>query len=370
MNNEIILRTSKGEYHPGQTVYGGVYLNVCRPTEANGIKISFRALETCVYEYECHGNKKLKNETAHVDFSDVNLYSQADCFDFGSYVFPFKFDLPKEIPGTFQYLGHTSKTSWEVQVTYTLNAKAAGADILQTSQLIVIYQVQEEALKDSKWGSACSVSYETTRFFLRRQKIHITARLIENYQTSGSNMQLRLIVTNPTKLKVKSFRILLLRYLKLYVREKMADKMLDNMEYNSDVFHIAPENGPHIVYSREGDLGSFDIDSLELDQLQIPLRERLLGEDTETDIPPSVVGTHVKNQYQLEITIVFENNYRKVFNLKVPGVLPEKNQQWLQWRPPDWTFKAECKLSRSLFSVQESTLRTEAFSGLPTFQVL
>lgn len=29
-------------------------------------------------------------------------------------------------------------------------------------------------------------------------------------------------------------------------------KVLDNMEYNDDVFHIAPENGPHVVYSREG----------------------------------------------------------------------------------------------------------------------
>ncbi|BFZ03873.1 hypothetical protein BsWGS_06912 [Bradybaena similaris] len=372
MNNLITLRTSKGEYLPGQTVFGAVYLHICRPTEATGITISFKGLETCIYEYDCEGQQILKNETAHVDFSDVTLYSQAECFEFGSYVFPFKFDLPREIPGTFHCSGNGSKTCWQLDVSYMLKAKAVGADILQTWQPVIIYQVEEQVLADAKCGLAQTATYDASGRFFGRRRIHITAKLIENLQKSGSNMRLRLIVTNPTKIRVTSFRILLLRYLRLCVWDKVTHKLLANMEYNNDIFHIAPEGGPHVVYSQEGDLRSVVLDqySLELDALQIPLREKTPGDDRERDIPASVVGKHIKNQYQLEISVTFENQHKEMFYLMLPGVLPVENQQWQQWTAPDWAFLADTKLSHSLFSVQESILRTEAFSGLPTFQVL
>lgn len=54
---------------------------------------------------------------------------------------------------------------------------------------------------------SCSVQQESVKFEPLFVTVH-NLRLIENFKQSGSNMQLRLIVKNPTRLKVRRFRIL------------------------------------------------------------------------------------------------------------------------------------------------------------------
>ncbi|CAL1546520.1 unnamed protein product [Lymnaea stagnalis] len=376
MNNEIALRTGKGEYMQGETVYGAVYLNICTPTEANGIQVSFKGIETCIYEYEYDGRKTLKNETIHINFSNVDLYSQTEFFQFGCYVFPFKFDLPKTIPGTFKYKGAANGSAWDVDVSYLLQAHAVKVDGIQASQKLIVYQAKESECKDSHVGSANDVSFKPSLFSLTGNRIHITIKLLENFVETGSNMQLRLIVTNQSKVHVSGFTIKLLRYLKLYMRgmemsdhvvpKKSDSKVLQNMEFSENKLHIAPEFGPHQVYSMTGSFDALMVGNCSsgLDRLQIPLQENL------DDIPPTVEGKHVKNQYGVEVIVRFNNGHTETVNLKIPGVLPRKNLEWGRWTPPDWTFRAETKLSTSLFSVSELLLRTEAFSGLPAFQVL
>nr|KAI8765637.1 arrestin domain-containing protein A-like isoform X1 [Biomphalaria glabrata] len=361
MNNEISLRTVKGEYLPGETVHGAVYLLISRPTEANCIQITFKGIETCTYKYEHEGRKTLQNETAHADFSNVNLYSQKEYFQFGSYVFPFKFELSKTIPGTFHCTGKQNGAEWEVDVSYVLQAQA---NTMQVSQKIVVYQVDETNMQNNLLGQAKDVSFSPS--FFSKTRVHITVRLIKNYVETGDNMMMRLILTNPSKLHVTGFSIKLLRYLKLYLtyRGTSEKQLTANMEFTNGVIVVAPETGPHTVYSMEGESCAFSAGNSSLDRLQIPLKENRIN------LPPSVEGKNVKSQYGLEVRVKFSNGHSETLLLPIPGVLPCKNEQWSQWCPPDWTFKAETKLSSSLFSVPEYLLRTEAFSGLPTFQVL
>ncbi|GFO02090.1 arrestin domain-containing protein a-like [Plakobranchus ocellatus] len=369
MNNQMCLRTNQGEYTPGDVIYGAVYLHIGTPTEATGIKISFKGIERCTYEYECDGKKSLKNETLHVNIHQAELYSQSECFQFGCYVFPFCFELPQDAPGSFQYRGSSDKGSWKLDITYVLLAHAEGSDGIQASQSIVVYQASELALAERSIGCAQDATVEVCRFPLSSKLIHITVKLIDNYVETGTNLQLRLVVTNPTKVKMTGFNVKLLRYFRLFLKDQaVAKSLLDNMEMVEDVCHIAPESGPLEVLSIASSSYSAMAGNAGLDRLQIPLRENLTGQSA--DLAPSVSSKHVSNRYGLEVSISFSNNHKETLILGVPGVLPRKNREWSKWKPSEWVYNAETKLSSSCFSVPHQLLRTEAFAGLPSFHVL
>ncbi|XP_005091018.1 arrestin domain-containing protein A isoform X2 [Aplysia californica] len=372
MNNEIVLRTSKGEYHLESAVCGAVYLNICRPTEANGIRITFKGGEKCCYEYEDDDGKKkqLKSESTHVDFSDVTLFSQNGYFDLGRYVFPFRFQLPKDIPGSFKCSGQTAKSSWSATVSYSIKACAIGAEDIQVIQPLVIYEAELEDLKQGQFTSAKDSSFEVSGFLPRmRKRVHVTAKLLDNYVECGSNVQLRLIITNPSKVKLTGFSIKLIRYLTLHMRDAPpCVKASGNMQFMNDACQISPESGPLVVRTVSGNSETIIIGNGGLDKLQLPLAENV-PEGTR-DVSPSVTGKHVKNQYGVEVAVTFSNDHTESFTLPISGVLPRTNTNWSRWRAPDWTFHCETKLSSCIFSVTEQMLRTEAFSGLPMFQVL
>ncbi|XP_059168383.1 arrestin domain-containing protein A-like isoform X2 [Physella acuta] len=349
-----------------------VYLLICRPTEANGVIVSFKGIETCIYEYEFDGKKTLRNDTIHVDFSNISLFSQTESFQFGAYVFPFRIQLPKTIPGTFQCTGKTERALWNIDVSYTLRAQAVGADGIMVSQQIVVYQAEQKDIEDNFVGSAADKSFQTSWFPIQNKKLHLTVRLVENWVETGSNLQLKLIVSNPSRKKVTGFTIKLLRYLKLAIRDNDSKtrKVLDNMEFSEDEIIIAPESGPHLISSLSGesDLLMNGKLSVGLDKLQIPLVEKVM--ETQIPVPPTVTGKHVKNQYGLEISIKINDLPVEPLTLHIPGILPKKNKEWLQWTPPHWTSQTEVKQASSVFNVPDHLLRTEAFSGLPPFQVL
>ncbi|GFR68422.1 arrestin domain-containing protein A-like [Elysia marginata] len=369
MNNEMHVRTAKGEYTPGSVVNGAVYLHIGSPTEATGVKISFKGIEKCTYEYDCDGRKSMKNETVHVYIQEVTLYSQAECFQFGCYVFPFRFELPFDAPGSFQCIGSSLKGSWTADISYKIQAHAEGADAIQASQTVVVYQTDEQALSERAFGSAQEATVEVPRFLLSNKSIHITTKLIDNFVETGSNMQLRLIVTNETRVTVTGFSVKLVRYFRLFLKDaSVKGSLLENMEMVGDLCHIAPEHGPHVVLTLAGSSDSVMMGNAGLDRLQIPLRERMSGQSV--DIAPSVSAKHTCNRYELEVSLTFSNNHTELLTLPVPGVLPKKNKRWSNWKPPEWVYNTETKLSSSPFSVPSQVLRTEAFAGLPSFQLL
>ncbi|KAK3784024.1 hypothetical protein RRG08_025218 [Elysia crispata] len=368
MNNEIFLRTSKGEYTPGSIINGAVYLQIGSPTEAYGVRISFKGVEKCSYDYDCDGRKSMKNEKVHVDIHEASLYSQRESFQFGCYVFPFRFELPLDAPGSFQYIGSSVKGSWTCDISYKLHAYAEGADTLQASQTVVIYQTDEQSLAERSFGCAQETTVEVSRFLFSSKSIHITTRLLDNFVETGANLQLRLIVTNETKVKVTGFSIKLLRYFRLFLKDmSVKGHLLDNMELVEDLCHVAPESGPHVVFKMTGS-DSQVMGNAGFDRLQIPLKEGLCGQSVE--VAPSVSAKHVSNRYELEVSLMFSNNHTESLMLPVPGVLPRKNTKWSKWNPSEWVYNAETKLSTSPFSVPHQLLRTEAFAGLPSFHVI
>lgn len=369
MNNEMFLRTNKGEYTPGSILNGAVYLRISSPTEANGIKLSFKGLEKSTYEYDCNGRKSLKNETAHANIHDVTLYSQPECFQFGSYVFPFGFELPLDAPGTFLSSGSSLKGSWAAEISYKLYAYAEGAETIQATQTVIIYQADKQSLNQSVFGCAKEATVEVPRFLLSSKIIHITTKLIDNFVETGSNLQLRMIVTNETNVKVTTFSVKLIRYFRLFLKDiSTKGSLLDNMEFVGDVCHIAPESGPHVVKTIAGSSDSVMMGNAGLDRLQIPLREKICSQSV--DIAPSVSAKHTCNRYELEVSLTFSNNHTETLTLPVPGILPKKNKKWSNWKPPEWVYNTETKLSSSPFSVPSQVLRTQAFAGLPSYQLL
>jgi len=373
MNNEIVIRTNKGEYHTDSHVYGAVYLHVCRPTEAHGIKVTFRGEEKCLFEHKHHGEwEKLTGQCNHVEFFDVPLYSQKDVFEIGRYVFPFKFELSKDVPGSFTSSKQTDEHSFNASVTYSISACAIGAEDLKAIQPIVVYPVQEEEMSQRLFTEASSRTV-TAPGLLVKKKCHITAKLLDNFTERGSNLQIRIIITNESKLKLTGFSIKLMRDLKLKFpappsSANIGDNNNNNMHLVDDMIHIQPEGGPKVIRSAAGSTDSLFIGSGGLDRLQLPLSENL--PEGLIHVPSSVSGKYVKNQYGVEVSVSFSNNHTETFILNIPGVLPKPNSQWSKWRPPDWAFHCDTKLSSCIFSVTEQMLRTQHFSGLPMFQVL
>jgi hypothetical protein len=76
--NQIVIRTNKGEYIAGETVYGCVYLNIVKPIASKGMKLKVKGLEKCEWEYSYteredegfvtkHGEMKGKKEFFKVE---------------------------------------------------------------------------------------------------------------------------------------------------------------------------------------------------------------------------------------------------------------------------------------------------------------
>ena len=360
MNNKIDLRTDKGEYCVESDIHGAVYLNICQPTEATGIKISFKGVEKCFYEYSLEGKKESKTtEFIPIDISDVPLYSHKDkYFEFGKYVFPFKFSLPGDIPGSFSHAKKTEKDNLTASVRYFIKAVVIGAENIQIEHPIVVYQVREQEINHRLFVEAVNRTVDVPGLFMfKRKQIHITAKLLDNFVESGSKVQLKVIVTNESSLKLTSFSIKLIRDLKLYFQSPSDDSHQT----------VCPEGGQLVLRSAYGNSDSILI-SGGLDKLQLPLFENL--PEGIVDVPPSVSGKIFKNQYGVEVSVSFNNKCVETFIINIPGVLPRKNHHWCTWHPPDWLFDCSVKLSSCQFSVTESVLHTEAFSNLPMFQVL
>ncbi|XP_041364553.1 uncharacterized protein LOC121379930 [Gigantopelta aegis] len=362
--NEIIIRSNKGEYFPGEVICGVVYLNIENPTSGHGIQLQFKGYEYFFYEYSCEkGRNKIESTKDYVDCS-VSLYSQSDSFAMGSYLFPFKVNLPNIIPGCF-YARRNGSVTWEGKVVYWLEATVTGADI-KSFQDIVIYQCTEDMVANEKLTTAQNVTH-TMKTLLSKKNIDFTVRLMDQVQYVGESARLRMIITNDTNVKVSKFQIKLFRDLNFTSKSELsADKLTSNMSSLARKTYIRAEDGPFVVWKIVGN--NTDSDSVDLvrilDNILIPLKEKSVP------IPPSVKGHHIECQYGLEILITLSNGETVTINHPVPCILPPKNKQWESWEVPTWVYTGEVVISSSRFSATSSELSGRGFATLPGFQAL
>ncbi|XP_076444679.1 uncharacterized protein LOC143282794 [Babylonia areolata] len=374
--NQVFLRTDKGEYQPGETICGAVYLNIHTPTEAHGVQLSFSGRESvcCVQDTDGH-NINLQASYDYVNYCNADLFTQKEPFSLGRYRFPFRLQIPYVTPGTFRASGSDPANTWSGSVMYRLHASILGAEAMLVEQEVVIRAVSTEALRENHMTRAHSLEVSSGSFFSR--KVHITVKLHSNYIKSGDCARLKMVLTNQLNSRNCTFSIKLVRMLTLTIPHKprsCVDGMGDHGEeasagHTAQPFTKHVEGGPFVVRKVTGDLSHYSSVTFArggaLDNIMIPLKSM----DGKC-VMPSVHGKYIQCDYSLELSLQLGENNVQTVSCPILGVLPVDNDQWSSWTTLQWMHSADVKLSKSPGPITppEQLLESEAFGCLPGFQ--
>ncbi|KAL3875889.1 hypothetical protein ACJMK2_033796 [Sinanodonta woodiana] len=368
--NEILIRTNKGEYNPGEEIYGVVYLNIINPTAGRGVRLSFLGYEHFLYEYtdEEEKDKDGNRYEARKDYmrTSTTLFEKEDPLMLGSYMIPFRLKLLSELPGTFHASNYDAvmKVRWVATACYSVEAEVIDSKNMKTQQEINVVQFASQ----NTLPLAFSAEHTVTSFLFHRRSFKVDARLKDHWCRSGGTAKLRIIITNDTHVNVTGISIKLVRELMFMCkigsqRRPRVDKCVVD-EVDGRVL-IHPEGEP-VTLSQQSILNSHaEAFNRGLDNILIPLKDGNMR-----PVIPSVKGSHILCQYSLEVQVHLSNGTNIPLTVPLPAVLPCENPEWQRWQAPDWVSEAEVTSTEGLLSVPSNVLYSEAFSGIPGFQRL
>ncbi|XP_025081906.1 uncharacterized protein LOC112556765 isoform X2 [Pomacea canaliculata] len=331
-----------------------VYLNILTPTEAHGVQLSFRGKESVCSEIHVEEqtiNHQVKQD--YVDYCYIDLFVQNEPFAFGSYCFPFRLQLPHQIPGTFKASSKMPSRVWSASVIYQLHANIVGAETMSVSQDVVVTAVTPENIRDNHLTEDQIETFVPPgRFF---EKMHVTVKLLQNYVKAGENLRFRMSFSKncPT---ITEIGIKLQQILRLTVPNK--SKKLDGSRM--DQSSVILEDTVTTIRELVGILPPPGLQVL--DNILVPLKTC-----DGCTVMPSVHGTFIQCNYSLEVSLHFGRQV-KTLTCPIPGLLPEDNSEWLAWRPLPWLQNAEVKLGNGPITPSEHLIESEAFARLPGFQ--
>lgn len=372
--NQVFLRTDKGEYYPGETVCGAVYLDIRTPTEAHGIQLSFNGRESVCCVHDIEGVKvNLQGAHDYIDYCNADLFTQKEPFALGKYCFPFQLQIPYITPGSFSASGNDPENVWSGHIMYRLRANVLGADAMVVEQEVVIIAVTPDALRENHMTRAHSIQVSSGSFFGR--KVHVTVKALSNYVKSGECARLKMVLTNQLSSRNCTFKIKLVRILTLTIPHKPrpcvdgTGHQGEEASQSSQLYTKHVEGGPFVVRQIKGDLSQHKSFSLSgggaLDNIMIPLKS-MDGKS----VMPSVRGKYIQCDYSLEVSLQMGENNVQTVSCPILGVLPVENAQWLSWKTQQWMHTVDVKLSKSPgpISPPRQILESEAFGRLPGFQ--
>ncbi|XP_019926949.3 arrestin domain-containing protein A-like isoform X1 [Crassostrea angulata] len=371
--NEIILRTNKGEYNPGESVYGVVYLNICNPTAGRGVRLKFEGVESI--SYHCSGNDDregpvLTDSKFYIDAKDVILYTceDTDVMGIGSFCFPFKVSLLSEIPGSFSSENAANDGKWLASVQYWLKAELVGAESISTMQFLIVNHPLPSFLLPNDPPMAVDCRIEVSHLLLFKKSMHVTAKLTKQVWQAGDVAKLKIIITNNTNVNVSKITIKLCREL-ILVKKGIVIPCYDpkvTVDEGNDRMYIRPEGvDPKVVWENMISGCNQELLNKGLDNIRIPLRNEM-----ESSIESSVTGSLIQCFYYIDICVTLQNHQEGSLTVPIYCLIHSKNTEFLQWKPPSWIYESEVIMGKSIFSVSETALRSEAFSDIPRFQAL
>ncbi|KAL5018715.1 hypothetical protein ScPMuIL_004437 [Solemya velum] len=349
--NQILLRTNKGEYRPGEEIYGVVYLSIVNPTAGRGVKLKFKGNEFFIYHLpddpvNSSDQMFIKDQKDYIDCNNVSLFTADSSLMLGDYAFPFQLKLLSEIPGSFKFgqIGSKDNAKWDGYVKYWLEAEVIDARTVKTEQPLLVYHDLPKGYDPGALPAVC-IKHQFTHWMFFTQTIFITARLMDHTWTSGRSAKLRLIVTNDTKLNVTSVIIRLIRTILLKSKK----------------------SGPIgvVVWEREINDCNQNVLNKGLDNILIPLLDK-----NGAAVPPTVSGHYIECKYSIEVVTRLSNGSASPLTVPIPRILPDRNQEWHTWKPPEWVYNTTVKSAQGLFQVPQNVLSSEVFSGIPGFQAL
>lgn len=361
--NQISIRTNKGEYFGGETIYGTVYLWICSPTSGKGIKLKFKGYEKCEWEYTKQVSKE--NDDGSIGWEEVQgkvkgdkkffktefqLVEYTDGIPIGHYSYPFQYTLQQDIPGTFKMKGKTSNfndsNDWEADVKYKVKAELAmhdsGGKLKATQPLVILNDLRGQANQPET-----HVKEGTVRlcFCIPRGNVALEARLDSNVYEAGKTARVHVKVRNDSSVDIENFALKLMQVIHLRGKDD------DTNEHK----RVSLTN----TVCAEKYEGCKSEDAKECD-IDLPLKAH------NGEIQPTTKGAHIQCTYHIDIEM--QVSWAPDIEIHAPVILTApSNDWWQQWAPPQWLLNCQPVPIEGPCAVPQPVMSSQTFANVPGF---
>lgn len=345
--NEITLRTDKGEYIGGETIFGTVFLRVVTPFQANSLFLEIKGYEKVFWEYhdtesyEEDGQTKfrtiVKDHKGSNDFFKDNftLINYPGGFPIGDWSYPFQYRLPEKLPGVFEKkrkngLKINSKIRYKIKVTCDVHH---GSD-LKFKQHLVIHERLDKSIQPAHHTKTMTVM---TCCCIPRGPVTCESYVDKNAYMSGETAQAHVKVANNSAVKVNHF----------------TSKLIRTISFNDGHGHT---NKYRDIVAQERYDGTEPHTEKASD---IPLR--LLGKKSHP-LQASTESKMVKCEYQ--IMIEMDIPWAPDLEIFVPiKIYAPMSPSWLSWSPPQWIASAQIQQVSSQVAVPQEIIDARMHHG-------
>ncbi|XP_065837091.1 arrestin domain-containing protein A-like [Oscarella lobularis] len=357
--NQIYIRTNKGEYVAGETVYGSVYLNIVQPIASKGLKLKVKGYEKCewdYYFYEQVGEERTERRKGEMkgkkDFFkvDIRLIDYPGGFPMGSYSYPFQYHLPQGLPGIYRMKGKHFEQHWTAKINYVVKAEV---DIpgtkhdLVCKQPLVVYSELRQAIQPVEYTKQGTVR---TCCCIPRGDVLVKATMDKNSYMAGEVAQIHVDVDNQSAVDIENFVVKLMRV--IHLKGKDDDRSQHDSLRLVDVVCQNKYDGCKAHDQKSSD---------------VPLELWRKDGATKENFQPSTKGSAVQCTYHVDIEM--QVPWAPDIEIHAPvQIYAPLNLHWQQWQPPPWV--AQCVQTPVVgpFAVAAEILASQAFAGIPGFQ--
>eukprot|EP01012_Entosiphon_sulcatum_P024755 TRINITY_DN299_c0_g1_i1.p1 TRINITY_DN299_c0_g1~~TRINITY_DN299_c0_g1_i1.p1 ORF type:complete len:454 (-),score=110.70 TRINITY_DN299_c0_g1_i1:166-1467(-) len=323
--NKIYVRTDKGEYYAGETVYGTVFLLIEDPIESEGLSVQIKGKEKCSWkqtvQHPVPGSDPPQHTSETVTLADdrecfsrkAKLIVQRGTFPQGKFAYHFALALPDDLPGV--YSKQKKGLGWYGKVSYRVKAEVDCPGIatdLQTKQGIVIHQkVRRAAAVHEKQQEI------TTCCCVKQGAVEVKAWVDRQAYLPDDTVLLTVSVKNGTDKKIDHVKADVIREIELQVKNNTRGDVSSKLEMRS------------VMASSKQD-GNLEGQGERQYAFKLPLRSKKGRE-----CKPTTDGKLVECEYviALEVDVAWASD----LNARIPlHITAPPNTAFSQWQPQDW----------------------------------
>lgn len=370
MPNDIALRTNKGEYVGGDTVYGSVYLCIRERVPTKSLRLVIRGYEISEYQYSYleqlvegdedsvaakTGKRTFKKDIIKAEIKLIDLPGQ---FHEGCFAYAFQYQLPHNLPGVFHTQSEgLSEKSWEGVIKYSLGAmlempEGTAGQRLSVESPMVIY----DSLDCRNTHMASDVHRATgtvkTFFCIQRGNVQVSSRLDHSAYCPTDKIIVNLELQNDSAVDVTGCTVKLIRVIKLYG----LDRSRGEEDLSTHTLYDTVLEVPHDGCNKN---------SRRSCQVVLDLSQYSEG----IGFPPTTSGTIVKSSYVVDVDVHVP--WAPDIEVRQPLIIkPPSNSVWENWSPPDWVCECVQAVVSGVCAVPPDILSSQSFTGIPGFQPL
>ena len=385
--NQILVRTNRGEYAGGSTVYGAVYLQLVEPVVADTVVVSFLGEETCSWKkfVPVHRDGRsravsqnstdtgfqegLETNSMEVTFREVvfsGKLTHVRCdiklkdypegvIPLGCYAFPFQLALKAGLPNSFEKVmcvDDVKRSSYSAQVSYTLtamlkNSKSRNESSIKSSSKFVLRH--EEFMTRSntvETYSARKIIWKCSCF--KKGEIALFVTLDKKLFTLGETMHVKFQVENKSNEQLSTARI---RLFKTIGVAGTRDDDEGKQHKTNETFH-----------QQELCTVPLEMGTVKSKSFDVPI----FLQHSENDIVATSSGSIVKCRCYLEVELELDVLLDSDLSVIVPiEIYPNSAPDWEKWTAPDWVRDVKVVDSVGVCAVPRHILVSTEYHNVP-----